>query len=85
MPTNDAGAQGDTWPTKSFLGAMAGSGGSPGRIFFGLANATTRGRLPAPCSRVRPSWASIAASAASKGFRQFSSTDCNPGEQGTFG
>ena len=55
---------GSTCPTKSFLGAMAGSGGSPGRIFFGFANATTRGRLPAPCSRVRPSWASIAASAA---------------------
>jgi hypothetical protein len=41
-----------TWPTNSFRGAMAGSGGSPGRIRFGLAKDTTSGLLP--FNRVRP-------------------------------
>lgn len=45
---------------------MAGSGGSPGRIFFGFAKPTTSGRLAGPCSRVRPSCASIAASAVAR-------------------
>ena len=48
---------------KSFRGAMAGSGGSPGRTLLGFAKPTTRGRLAGPWSRVRPSCASMAASA----------------------
>jgi hypothetical protein len=56
-----------TCPTKSFLGAMAGSGGSPGRIRFGLANDTTSGLLP--LRRVRPLCASCAASAAAQAAR----------------
>lgn len=51
-----------TWPTKSFLGAIAGSGDSPCLMRLGFAKVTTSGRPP--LSRVRPLWASWAASAA---------------------